>query len=94
MPPSKALINVKISFFSSASTLPTNSSVTEKVATALTNANPEDNEIKTADEHRQLLFKKLKKMDEESCVDPLLVKMLRETTSAPETNGKIIRGHP
>ena len=28
-------------------------------------------------------------MDEESCVDPLLVKMLRETTSEPETTGKV-----
>ena len=28
-------------------------------------------------------------MDEESCVDPLLVKMLRETTSEPETTGEV-----
>ena len=52
-------------------------------------ANPENNEIKTAQDHRELLFEKLKKMDEESCVDPLLVKMLRETTSEPETTGKV-----
>ena len=34
-----------------------------------------------------MLFEKLKKMDQEGCVDPLLVKMLRETTSEPETTG-------
>ena len=45
--------------------------------------------IDTVSDHRELLFEKLKKMDQESCVDPLTVKMLRETTSEPETTGKV-----
>ena len=77
---------------STTTTLITTSSTTETTPTitnGIANANPENNEIKTAQDHRELLFEKLKKMDEESCVDPVLVKMLRETTSEPETTGKI-----
>ena len=75
---------------STTTTLITTLSTTETTPTITNvNANPENNEIKTAQDHRELLFEKLKKMDEESCVDPVLVKMLRETTSEPETTGKV-----
>ena len=77
---------------STTTTLITTLSTTETTPTitnGIANANPENNEIKTAQDHRELLFEKLKKMDEESCVDPVLVKMLRETTSEPETTGKV-----
>ena len=68
-------------------------STTETTPTTTTSTTPEEssNEIRAdPDQHKQKLLDKLKNMDEDSCVDPLLVKMLRETTTAPETNSEVL----